>query len=143
MLTSLIENLKEVKDFRKSQGKRYGLWEVLLVVVLGVMSGYQGYRELGYFVKANEVILKRTFNIYSQEMPSYSTIRRVMRGVDEKDLSKIVKEWSRENSPKLKGIEGLAIDGKSLRSTVKDPGNQRQNMVIMVSLFNQEKRFII
>ncbi len=66
-----------------------------------------------------------------------------MRGVDEKDLSKIVKEWSRENSPKLKGIEGLAIDGKSLRSTVKDPGNQRQNMVIMVSLFNQEKRFII
>ncbi|VXD22599.1 hypothetical protein PL9631_660135 [Planktothrix paucivesiculata PCC 9631] len=46
MLTSLIENLKEVKDFRKSQGKRYSLWEVLLVVVLGVMSGHQGYREI-------------------------------------------------------------------------------------------------
>ncbi len=74
---------------------------MLLVVVLGVMSGHQGYREMEYFVKANEVILKRTFNIYSQGMPSYSTIRRVMRGVDEKDLSKIVKEWSRENSPKL------------------------------------------
>ncbi|HEY9864577.1 MAG TPA: transposase family protein, partial [Candidatus Obscuribacterales bacterium] len=42
MLTSLIENLKKVKDFRKSQGKRYELWEVLLVVVLGVMSGHQG-----------------------------------------------------------------------------------------------------
>ncbi|SKB11234.1 hypothetical protein PL11201_1230001 [Planktothrix sp. PCC 11201] len=25
MLTSLIENSKEVKDFRKSQGKRYSL----------------------------------------------------------------------------------------------------------------------
>ncbi|WP_071783149.1 ISAs1 family transposase [Planktothrix prolifica] len=105
MLTSLIENLKEVKDFRKNQGKRYSLWEVLLVVVLGVMSGHQGYREMEYFVKANEVILKRTFNIYSQGMPSYSTIRRVMRGVDEKDLSKIVKEWSRENSPKLKSYK--------------------------------------
>ena len=81
MLKSLIENLKEVKDFRKSQGKRYRLWEVLLVVVLGVMSGHQGYREIGYFVKANEVILKRTFKLYSEEMPSYSTRRRVMRGV--------------------------------------------------------------
>ena len=143
MLTSLIENLKKVKDFRKSQGKRYELWEVLLVVVLGVMSGHQGYREIGYFVKANEVILKKTFNIYSQGMPSYSTIRRVMRGVDEKDLSKIVKEWSRENSPKLKGIEGLAIDGKSLRSTVKDPGNQQQNMGIMVSIFSQETGLVL
>lgn len=38
MLTSLIENLKKVKDFRKSQGKRYELWEVLLVVVLGVIG---------------------------------------------------------------------------------------------------------
>lgn len=143
MLKSLIENLKEVKDFRKSQGKRYRLWEVLLVVVLGVMSGHQGYREIGYFVKANEVILKRTFKLYSEEMPSYSTIRRVMRGVDGKDLSKIVKEWSRENSPKLKGIEALAIDGKSLRSTVKDPGNQQQNMVIMVSLFSQETGLVL
>ncbi len=31
MLNSLIEKLKEVKDFSKSQGRRHELWVVLMV----------------------------------------------------------------------------------------------------------------
>jgi len=51
MINSLIEHLKKVKDFRGCQGKIYPMWWVLLVVILAKMSGYQGYREIGYFVK--------------------------------------------------------------------------------------------
>ncbi|WP_149979063.1 transposase family protein, partial [Microcystis aeruginosa] len=46
-MLSLIQKLKQVKDFRKDQGKRHPLWIVLVVIILGTMLGYSGYRELG------------------------------------------------------------------------------------------------
>ncbi|GCA72798.1 hypothetical protein MiYa_04353 [Microcystis aeruginosa NIES-2519] len=52
-MLSLIEKLKQVKDFRKDQGKRPPLWIVLVVIILGTMLGYSGYRELGEFAKNN------------------------------------------------------------------------------------------
>ncbi len=48
-MLSLIEKLKQVKDFRKDKGKRHPLWIVLVVIILGTMLGYSGYRELGDF----------------------------------------------------------------------------------------------
>ncbi len=33
-MLSLIEKLKQVKDFRKDQGKRHPLWIVLVVIIL-------------------------------------------------------------------------------------------------------------
>ncbi|WP_420490223.1 transposase family protein, partial [Microcystis aeruginosa] len=45
-MLSLIEKLKQVKDFRKDKGKRHPLWIVLVVIILGTMLGCSGYREL-------------------------------------------------------------------------------------------------
>ncbi|WP_287733082.1 transposase family protein, partial [Microcystis sp. M090S1] len=45
-MLSLIEKLKQVKDFRKDKGKRHTLWIVLVVIILGTMLGYLSYREL-------------------------------------------------------------------------------------------------
>jgi hypothetical protein len=41
-MLSLIEKLKQVKDFRKDKGKRHHLWIVLVVIILGTMLGYSG-----------------------------------------------------------------------------------------------------
>ena len=41
-MLSLIEKLKQVKDFRKDQVKRHPLWIVLVVIILGTMLGYSG-----------------------------------------------------------------------------------------------------
>ncbi|HIK53024.1 MAG TPA: transposase family protein, partial [Oscillatoriales cyanobacterium M59_W2019_021] len=46
MISSLIEKLDKVKDFRKSRGKRHSLWKILLIIILGLMTGYLGYRGL-------------------------------------------------------------------------------------------------
>ncbi len=37
MLNSLIEKLKEVKDFRKSQGRRHELSVVLTIIILALL----------------------------------------------------------------------------------------------------------
>ena len=143
MLNSLIKYLKQVKDFRGNRGKRYPLWLVLLVVVLGVMSGHQGYRELEYFVRGNQKSLKKVFKPLVERVPSYSTIRRVMKGVDWENLSESCQKWVQENYPLLQELDGLAIDGKSLRSTVKNSGSKQQNFAVIVSLFSCQTGLVL
>ncbi|MCA2852224.1 MAG: transposase family protein, partial [Microcystis sp. M076S1] len=43
--------------------QRHPLWIVLLVIILGTMLGYSGYRELGEFAKNNRHRLSQEFNI--------------------------------------------------------------------------------
>ncbi|NES25849.1 MAG: transposase family protein, partial [Symploca sp. SIO3E6] len=47
MNACLIEHLKQVEDFRTTDGRRHSLWLVLLFVIMGTMSGYVGYRAWG------------------------------------------------------------------------------------------------
>ncbi len=44
---SLIDYLKQRPDPRDPHGLRHPLWLVLLIIIMRIMSGYWGYRELG------------------------------------------------------------------------------------------------
>ena len=49
--SSLIDYLKQIPDERNAGGRRHPLWLILLIMILGIMSGYWGYRGLGRFVE--------------------------------------------------------------------------------------------
>ena len=49
MAVNLIQSLQEIRDFRVSQGKRYPLWLILLLVIMGTLSGCRGYQALEDF----------------------------------------------------------------------------------------------
>jgi hypothetical protein len=142
-MLSLIEKLKQVKDFRKDKGKRHPLWIVLVVIILGTMLGYSGDRELGEFAKNNRHRLSQEFNIIPERVPSYSTIRRVMMGVDWQSLLKMFKEWALEEYGQRDDINWLGIDGKSLKNTLENPNNAHQNFIMFVSLFSQESGLVL
>ena len=76
---SLIDYLKQIPDERKAGGRRHPLWLILLIMILGIMSGYWGYRGLGRFVERHRRQLIETLKIRQARVPSYSTIRRVMQ----------------------------------------------------------------
>jgi DDE_Tnp_1-associated len=78
----LIEYLKQVEDFRTTDGLRHKLWLVLLFVIISTMNGNLGNRGCGDFVKRHQKVLIERFGISRHGVPSYSTIRRVMNGVD-------------------------------------------------------------
>jgi predicted transposase YbfD/YdcC len=137
MLNNLIEKLKKVKDQRKNKGKRYPLWFILLIIILTIMQGNLGYREIENFARINQKELSHIVKLKREVTPSYSTIRRVVMGVDWSNLIEIFNEWASEIYPHQEELDELAIDGKSLRSTLKDYGGQSQNFVMIVSLFSQ------
>ena len=49
MGASLIQSLQEMRDFRAEQGRRYPLWLILLLVIMGILSGCRSYYALEDF----------------------------------------------------------------------------------------------
>lgn len=139
----LIEKLKKVKDFRKSSGRRHPLWVVLLIIILGIMQSYIGYRPLGDFAKNNHALLTAYFKLPLARVPSYSTIRRVLMGLNWSELLAIFNEWAKEEYQDKEGLDWLAIDGKSVRSTVINYDDAAQNFVMFASLFSQETGIVL
>lgn len=134
-MQSLIEELKKVKDFRKNSGKRHELWLVLLLIILGIMVGYLGYRAMGDFVKTNQQMIVKNFNLSLDRVPSYSTIRRVMMGVDWLNLNQIFNQWASQLNESNEFLNWLAIDGKSLKSTIENCHDTSQNFAVMLSAY--------
>lgn len=139
---SLIDYLKEVPDERDPHGKRHPLWLILLIMIMGIMSGYWGYRGLGRFVERHRRELIELFEVSRAEMPSYSTIRRVMMQIDYEKLSSVFNGWASQMTSRQKG-QWIALDGKSLKNTVSDCHGKQQNFVMMVSAFSHQRGEIL
>ena len=129
---SLIDYLKQIPDERNAGGKRHPLWLILLIMILGIMSGYWGYRGLGRFVERHRRQLIDTLKIPGARVPFYSTLRRVMMQVDYQTLTQVFNEWASKYTYNSPG-QWIAIDGKSLKNTVNDCYGKQQNFVMMVS----------
>lgn len=114
MGANLIEQLRQVQDFRVKDGQRHRLWLVLLFVIMGTMSGYVGYRGWGDFVKRHRQVLIETFGIHKHGVPSYSTIRRILMGIDFDTLAAIFNQWA-QSYVNLAGSQWCGIDGKSIK----------------------------
>ncbi len=59
-------------------------------------------------------------------------------GVEWQSLLKMFNEWALQEYGQRSDINWLGIDGKSLKNTLKNPNNEKQNFIIFVSLFSQE-----
>ena len=141
-MSKLIEILKQVKDFRSERGRRHPLWLILLIAILGLMSGHLGYRALGDFAKAHQETLTQHFGISTAEVPSYSTIRRAMMGIDCDHLIELFNQWASQLQPEDES-DWLAIDGKCIRSTVRGYRNKSVNSRSIVSCFSQESGLVL
>lgn len=139
---SLIEYLKQIPDFRDPRGCRHPLWLVLLLVIMGMMSGYYGYRDIGRFVERHRWALSKALKIGGAQVPSYSTIRRVMMGVDYTELRATFNQWASQELALPSG-EWLALDGKSLKNTVSHYDQAEQNFISFVSVFSQQRGVVV
>jgi hypothetical protein len=67
--------IKKSQGLSQPLGRRHQLWTVLLIIILGIMQSYVGYRAIGDFAKYNQALLTKYFKLPSEKMPSYSTRR--------------------------------------------------------------------
>ena len=108
---SLIAHLKSIPDFRTEP--RYPLWVILLLVIMGTMSGCEGYRALADFVARHQSSLIEVLELPYQRLPCFSTLRRIMVRVDFAALVLAFNAWARESFPTVEQ-EQMATDGKRM-----------------------------
>ena len=140
---SLIEVLKSVPEFRSSHGQRHKLWFVLLLLIVAAGSGYWGYRPAAEFAQAYGEQVCEVLSIpIPAKMPSYSTFRRVMIGLDFNQFAALFNRWASAYVDIQPG-EWLASDGKSIRGSVSNYNSSEQDFISLVSLFSQKRGEVI
>lgn len=139
---NLIEHLCQVKDFRRKQGQRFLLPQVLLIIILSIMSGRYGYREIASFARANQKELIGKLKIKRARVPSHVTIREVIMNIDFDSLNHAFGQWAM-GYVTIEKHDWLSIDGKSIKSTLEDYRCSYQNFVSMVSVFSQKRGQVI
>ena len=142
MLT-LILFFKKVNDPRNKLGKRHPLLLILLLVILGSMFGYFGYRDIGSFAKSNQKLSVKTFHITTDIVPSYSTIIRTIILVKISDLIDAFNQWASQLTTSIDLTGWLSLDGKCLRSTCQNSPNNSQNFGSIVSFFSQNTGWVL
>lgn len=130
---NLIEHLQQIRDFRTQPD--YPLWVVLLLVILGTMSGYSGYRPLAAFVARHQSELLEHLQLCQPRLPSLSTIRRILVRVDFRAFTAAFNAWVHDEFGGLEH-EQLATDGKSVRVSARDYNQAQQDFVALVSAFS-------
>jgi DDE_Tnp_1-associated len=82
---TILETFEGMPDGRRGQGKRHSLQLCLALFTLAVASGNQGFEAIGDWLKSYEYELTQLFRV--DNLPSYSTIRRVLLNVDYQDYA--------------------------------------------------------
>ncbi len=125
MVRSLLEVLVGLPDSRHAKGKRYALVPVLTIVILALLNNQNSIRQIGNWAQGLDRPMRRRLGLRRGQVPSYSTIRRVLFALDAEKLARALAEWleqvlSQLNLPATVEAQALAIDGKTLRGSASD-----------------------
>jgi DDE_Tnp_1-associated len=142
MGANLITSLQEVRDFRTSRGRRYPLWLILLLVVMGTMSGCRSYYALEDFGVRHYGAVSEKLGLTVTRLPSDTTFRRILQKLDFETLAQQFEQWV-NSAFTLEPGEWVAIDGKSIKGTVTEPGTAYQNFISLVSVYSHQQGVVL
>ncbi len=135
---NLIDQLKQIPDYRKGKRRRHSLWLVLMLVLLGTLCGDRGYRPLADFSQQHWQTLRELLEMpTTTRIPSYSTFRHVLQRVDFVPFVALFNTWS-QTFVQLDQQTWVAADGKSIKSTLSDDSESYQNFISTVSAFTHQ-----
>ncbi len=138
---TLLEMLSLASDKRSRHGQRHELSDVLMMCIMGIMSGYYGYRELGRFVKNHAHEFQQTFRLL-HKVPTHVTIRSILQQVDFDSFNQAFNLWAEQYVPLCKK-DSKAIDGKAIASTISNYNTSYQNFVSLVSIFSVQRGIVL
>jgi len=132
----LYQELSQLTDRRRDQGKRHPIELVVTIIILAVMNNFNGLRSAADFVKRYSLDLIDLFKPNKNRLPSYSTIQRTLNYVDFDELNKIFFKWTGKNIS-IDKEEWISLDGKEIRgSTI----SKEDKFINIISLFFVNKK---
>jgi predicted transposase YbfD/YdcC len=133
------EFLAFVDDPRVERTRKHPLDTILVIALLAVICGADGFVQIERFAIAKQVWLSEFLDL-SGGVPSHDTMGRVFAALNPKSLAEAFRRWTLSlataTSEKL-----VAIDGKTLRRSFRQAGDNA--FVHMVSAWSQANRVVL
>lgn len=135
----LIEEVKQIEDYRKNRGQRYRLHNLLSIIILSVIAGADDYVAISEYCKSKKDFLLKHHLIDGRFYPSHDLFRLVLQNLNREQFAKLLANWLRRaidlqelpiiNSEALPQ-KMIHVDGKSLRASRS--GNQHTRSALQI-----------
>ena len=126
-----MEDLKTIPDFRVDTGKiEYPLYEVLFMTLFSLIKGNTTFKDIYIWMSFNKdnQILKQIFEKDKIEIPSRSTLHKMLINTDNNALEIIFRKFFKRHITE----DNIAVDGKWLRgSDVNGQYTQEKHKAIL------------
>ena len=134
-LRSLHAFLRDMPDFRKARGRRYGLACYATLMVAARLAGYRGVAAFGEFAaRLDQDQLAAAGAFFSPSRgrytaPATSTFHYILSSLPPDALDRALGAWTRQRSD---GAAPVALDGKDVRGASKQTADGRRMLVAAV-----------
>lgn len=138
--TGLVECMAAVEDPRVDRTKAHELVDILVLSVLAVLCGADGWEDIELFGKIRLQWLRKFIKLRNG-VPSHDTISRVFRVIKPSAFHDAFLAWVNGLGLTNEGLNVIAIDGKSLRrSHDKKHG---KNMLHSVAAWSTANKLVL
>jgi hypothetical protein len=133
----LISYLRSIPDARMRRGVRFPSWYLLLVAVLGILSGCQSLRDLERFAIRHHAVLTEALGVVLRRPPSDSSFRYFFQQVDVTALCAAIRDWTIAQIPGgAADYDQLVCDGKTLRGSIEPTAGGGSAFIAQVTLYS-------
>ncbi|MEA5414897.1 transposase family protein [Synechococcus sp. BA-132 BA5] len=133
----LISFLKAIPDARMRRGIRTPAWYLLLVAVLGILSGCESLRDLQRFARRHHAVLANQLGLELRRPPSDSVFRYFFLQEDVVAFCAAIRDWTIAQIPGgAADLDQLVCDGKTLRGSIENTPGGGSAFISQVTLYS-------
>jgi predicted transposase YbfD/YdcC len=136
---SLVEHFSDIKDPRVERTKKHQLTDILVIAILAIIAGAQGWEDIENYGISKQTWLEK-FLALPNGIPSDDTFRRVFEFIDPEALNRCFLRWI-ETLVSSMGGEIIPIDGKTVRGSYDR--NQGKSALHVISAWASEQRLVL
>lgn len=136
---SLVEHFSDIKDPRVERTKKHQLADILVIAILAVIAGAQGWEDIENYGISKQTWLE-DFLALPHGIPSDDTFRRVFEFINPEALNRCFLKWVKTLVTSMGG-EIIPIDGKTIRGSYDR--NQGKSALHVISAWASEQSLVL
>lgn len=136
-----VSALKEgIVDFRKPQGRRYDLHNLLTIMILCIAANGEDFEAMSLFCREKSDFLISNGLLDGKNYPSHDIFRWILQKIDKKTFGTFLVAWLDSTDPTAadETLRSVHIDGKVLRAT-RTAEHTRTGLVVLNAYCSQSR----
>ena len=139
MLSTIENHFSALPDERQQYKVRYPLLDIVLITIVGVICGADGWEAIEEVGK-NKLKLLKKYGDFHYGVPVHDTIARIMSAIEPSQLQDCFISWMKEAEMNTQG-DIIAVDGKTVRRSHNK--KEKLSAIHMVSAFAAENGVVL